>query len=359
MKICICGGGNISHSFIGELGYSPELNVNVLTRKPMEWADTLDVYYDNVFHHKSKISEVTDNYEILNDADVVIISMPANIRFDYINKIKDYISEKAFLISAPSTGGINFIFDEYLPNNKYACFERVPYISRTREYGHSVNTDVKKEVKVYFSETCSADDYNMLSDLLKINIIRLNSYYPLFLSNSNPILHIAGMVELLRGDYPYKQNYPLYDIWNDNTSEYALGMDNELEQLMGILKVKEYTNLLKHYGVDSKESLTKKLKSIPSFKQVMSPLVDKNGEFVIDTKSRYVQEDLPFGTCFIKLFAQINGLKTPYIDDAIRKIQPFMDAEFINDNDLLNTEILDKYTKNIDDIIKKKYTVKG
>lgn len=359
-KICICGGGNIAHSFIGELGFNSNVNVNVLTRKPLEWSNSLDVYYNNVFHHKSRINSITDNYDILKDADIVVITLPANIRFDYINKIKDYVSKNALLISAPSTGGINFIFDKYLPNNKYVCFERVPYISRTKEYGHSVNTEIKKEIKAYFSKNCSVADYNILSDLLKMEITKLNSYYPLFLSNSNPILHIAGTVELLRGNYPYKQNYPLYDIWNDNTSEYALGMDKELGILMSKLNVFEYTNLFEHYGVDSAVALTKKLKSIPSFKQVMSPLIDKDREFVIDTSSRYIQEDLPFGTCIIKLFSQINNIKTPFIDDAIKKIQPFMEEEFINENNLLNINVLGKYVKNINEMFElHKYLVKG
>ena len=352
MEVCICGGGNISHSFAGELGADKGISVNVLTRRPAEWDTKIDVYYGDEFHHTSQINKVSNDYQILSDADVVFVTIPANARYEYLQKIKDYISPSSILVSAPSTGGINFIFEELFPKNKYVCFQRVPYISRTQVYGHIVKTDLKNEVKAYFSELCTEDDVKLLSDILKMKIVKLSSIYTLFLSNSNPILHIAGMVELLRGDYPYTQNYPLYDVWNDNTSEYALGMDKELESLMKVLKVDDFTNLLVHYGVDSVSGLTQKLKSIPSFKQVMSPLINKNGQYVLDKNSRYIQEDLPFGTCFIKLFTQMNNISTPYIDDAIRKIQPFMNTKFVGEDGYLDVDVLSQYAKIVGHICK-------
>ncbi len=354
IKICICGGGNLAHAFAGELGKNKEKEVNILTRRPDNWNSELDVYYDKEFSHKSFLAKITNDYNILKNSNVIVLTLPANVRYEYLLKIKDYINPNTLLISAPSTGGINFLFDKYFPQNKYVCMQRVPYICRIIEYGHSVRTDVKKQISVYYSKNCTADDKLMINSIIEPDLVELNSIYTLFLSNSNPILHIAGMMEILNGDYPADKIYPLYDKWSDYASDLCIKMDNELSEVMEKLNVKEYKTLYEHYEVGSISGLTQKLKSIPSFKQVMSPMKEENGKYIIDKDSRYIAEDLPFGTCFIKLFAQKLGIKTPSIDFCIQKLQPFLDLKLTDNSGNLNTDALISkvsYIKEIEEII--------
>lgn len=345
MKICICGGGNLAHAFAGELGKNKNFSVNILTRHPEDWNDSIDVYYDKDFSHKSGLQIVTNDFDILKDSNVVIIALPANVRYEYLLKIKNYISKDSILISAPSTGGINFLFDKYFPNNKYVCMQRVPYICRIIKYGHSVRTDVKKQISVYYSKNCTYDDKMLINSLMEPDLVELKSYCTLFLSNSNPILHIAGMMELLNGSYPCDRIYPLYDKWSDYASELCIKMDEELSEIMEKLGVEEYKTLFEYYEVTNVSELTRKLKSIQSFKQVMSPLIEENGKYIIDANSRYVTEDLPFGTCFIKLWAQKLGIKTPTIDFCIRKLQTFLNTELIDNNSNINLNELKKHVQ--------------
>lgn len=339
MRVAVCGGGNLAHAFVGELGRHPLVkSLLVISRRPNEWQEELEVFYNHKFNHISKITQITSSFEVLRDVDVVILSLPAQVKIQYIKIISKYISPKTILISALSIGGINFAFEKYLSNNQYACLQRVPYICRTIKYGQSVNTEIKKEVEIYFSKNSSIQTKDLIKSILNIPFKELNSYWTLMLSNSNPILHIAGMCEILRQNYPFDYLPGLYAIWTDFASELALDMDSELAFIMSKLNVIEYRNLYEHYQVRNTRELTSKLKNIESFKDVLSPLKENQGKFYIDENSRYVVEDLPYGTCFIKYIAELLGIHTPHIDFAIRKIQPFMNMEFVTNEGKFNYE---------------------
>ena len=339
MKVAICGGGNLAHAFAGELGKNSNIDsLLIITRKPKEWNKTLNVFYNHEFNHAARITRISNSYEELKNADIIVIALPAQVKIEYIKAISKYISPAAILISAPSIGGINFAFEKYLSDNKYACLQRVPYICRIIEYGKSVNLEVKKQIEIYFSKNSTSETEDTIGKILKVPFKELNSFWPLILSNSNPILHIAGMCEILRQDYPYNYLPRLYDIWTDFASDLALKMDSELELIMDKLNVSEYRNLPEHYQIRNTKELTIKLKSIESFKDVLAPLKEKQGKFYIDENSRYVVEDLPYGTCFIKYIASILGIETPNIDFAIRQVQPFMNIEFVSPEGKFNIE---------------------
>lgn len=339
MRVAVCGGGNLAHAFVGELGRHPLVkSLLVISRRPNEWQEELEVFYNHKFNHISKITQITSSFEVLRDVDVVILSLPAQVKIQYIKIISKYISPKTILISAPSIGGINFAFEKYLSNNQYACLQRVPYICRIVKYGQSVNTEIKKQVEIYFSKNSTRQTKELINSIINIPFKELNYYWTLLLSNSNPILHIAGICEILRQNYPYNYLPKLYDIWTDFASDLALNMDSELGLIMSKLKVSEYHNLLEHYQIRNTKELTVKLKAIESFKDVLSPLKEVQGRFFIDENSRYIVEDLPYGTCFIKYIASILGIETPNIDFAIRQVQPFMNIDFVSPDGKFNIE---------------------
>lgn len=343
MKICICGGGNLGHALAGEISKNEIItSVNILTRNPQNWQNEIEVYHNKELHHINKIDKVTDDKSLLKDMDVIIITIPAQFRYQYLQELQNFIKPDAILVSAPSIGGINYIFETLFPQNPYICLQRVPYVCRIKEYGKSVSTDKKSEIDGYISKDSEQKVYDLISKILNLKINKLETPYTLFLSNSNPILHIAGVCEIIKRNYPRKDNPYFYDVWNDSTSEFTLNMDSELELIMKKLNVNEFKNLYKHYGVNSIQELTLKLKSIPSFKEIKSPMILENDEFIIDKNSRYIIEDLPYGTCVIKYFALLLGIKTPYIDSAISKIQDFLDCELISKNGDFNIENWEK-----------------
>lgn len=340
MKVCICGGGNIAHAFIGDLEKKDKVgSVNVLTRQPENWNSKIEIYYNNEFSHYATPDSITSDFKVLRDMDIIIITVPSHAREEYLKKIQPFVPQKALLVATPATGGINYLFDTIFPKNSYACMQRTPYISRVVKYGHSVNMDIKKYVEIYFSKNSTDEDLKKIQTILNIDIRILHSHWNILLSNSNPVLHMASLCSLLDGNYPYEEMQMLYgNGWNDETSKLALATDDELAKVMKRLNVDEYRPLTKHYEVNNYIELSKKLKSISSFKILKCPLKEKQGKFYIDENSRYIVEDLPYGTCFIKYIASILGIETPNIDFAIRQIQPFMNIDFVSPEGKFNIE---------------------
>lgn len=340
MKVCIVGGGNLGHAYSGIMPVN--IDVVVLTRRPNDWSNTICILDENKqIVQTHKIHATSDSSELTN-ADVIIITLPCTARLTTLTNIAQYISPKSLLICAPTTGGTNFLFNKLFPNNPYACLQRVPYICRTINYGNSVFASPKQSLEVFFSKNCSKHHYDLFNQIHNIPFTKLQSYWPLILSNSNPIIHIARICEIIQNNYPSNKQYLFYEQWGDTASQIALAMDNELKQVMQALNVSEYRDLLTHYQVADQTELTNKIQSIPSFRGIVAPMININGKYHIDSNSRYIQEDLPYGTCFIKYIAQHLGIKTPNIDKAIVQIQPILGRTLLQNN-TLNTELFIQY----------------
>ena len=336
MKVCICGGGNLAHAFVGELALNNNIDeVNILTRKPNLWNKKLEVYHSHEFHHNAEFNIVTDDKSILMDSNVIILTIPAHVRYEYLLTIKKYIKNDSLIIAAPSVGGIHILLEEYLPKVEYACLQRVPYVCRIKKYGQSVDVDIKDTVKVYFSKKCKLYNKNSLEKILNIKVQKLNSFWTLLLSNSNPIMHASRMLEILDDLYPASKNPLFYENWGNKASKLALAMDKELSLIMHKINAAEYCSLEKHYCINNYEELTKKINSIESFKNILSPMLNVKGKWILDSKSRYFIEDIPFGTCFIKFFAEKLNIDTPYINNAIEILQKIMGVELIKNNRLI------------------------
>ena len=353
LNICICGGGNLSHAFLGYLNNkSQQFHITLITRQPEKWSQELEVYQNNTRIYKTNNYTITSQFDVLTKADIIILTLPCHVRFQYLSQIKQYISPQAIILTAPSLGGINFFLDKHFPLNKYACCQRVPFICRTIKYGQSVNIDIKKKQEIYYSSNCSVQDEIKISKILQMPIHKLQSYWPLMLSNSNPIIHIARICEILDTQYPCSTPPLFYESWGDKASSLALNMDKELAIIMQRLKVKEYRNLLQHYEVNSLQELTKKINSIPSFQKILAPMIPLKDKYILDKQSRYITEDLSYGTCFIKYLGNMLRIKTPYIDYAIKKLQPFLNSKFLETNGKFNTHNWEKYIgTSLDDII--------
>ena len=107
--------------------------------------------------------------------------------------------------------------------------------------------------------------------------------------------------------------------------ELYIAADREMREVMtkcpGIDFEHDYESALEHYGVKSAHELTEKIRSIPSFKSITSPMKEENGKWVPDFSSRYFTEDIEFGTKTIQAFARRVGVATPIIDKLITDVE--------------------------------------
>lgn len=66
--------------------------------------------------------------------------------------------------------------------------------------------------------------------------------------------------------------------------------------------------LLKYYKSTDAALLTRKIKSIPAFQTITSPMKQVEGGWVADFGSRYFSEDFPYGLRWIKQLASVYSI---------------------------------------------------
>ena len=126
---------------------------------------------------------------------------------------------------------------------------------------------------------------------------------------------LSAIFILALGTYLTK-NSLFYSSWTDEASDLLIKMDIEFFGLLDKLGVstEHLPTLLQHYEVQDAESLTQKIKNIPAFSNILSPMKQTPNGWVPDFESRYFTEDFPFGLRFIYELAHANNINTPNID---------------------------------------------
>ena len=114
--------------------------------------------------------------------------------------------------------------------------------------------------------------------------------------------------------YPDKGLF--YAGWTTDAASLYIEMDNELQRLLRLLPVSEgcVPTVLDYYESHDAESLACKLRSIPAFKSILSPMKQVPGGYVPDFGSRYFTEDFPYGLGIICQLAESKKLPVPVMD---------------------------------------------
>ena len=142
MNICICGGGNLGHVVLGVLAAQPQNRVSLLTNHPQQWADTVMVTDPNGKQYVGKIAQITNRAEdVIPHSDIVLLCLPGFAIREELDKIRPYLSATTAVGSIVSSTGFFFEAQRLLPKEQPLFgFQRVPFISRTTEYGRKRST---------------------------------------------------------------------------------------------------------------------------------------------------------------------------------------------------------------------------
>lgn len=309
MNITICGGGNLGHVCAGFLSAQNENRVSLLTRRPELWSRHIDVVdcKGNVFHGKlERVSNVPS--EVISQAEMVIICLPGFAIENTLNDIAPYLNPSCLVGTVVSSTGFFFVALEALPTTQPLFgFQRVPFISRITHYGREANLKgYKDSLNVVVEHTEDKEQVkSVLEQLFATPMKLLNNYYEVSLSNSNPLLHTSRLYALWHDWKPgmsYDHNPGFYSEWTVEASELYIAMDEEFQQLLKKLGVSEgcIPPVLEYYESLDAESLTKKIRSIPAFQGIASPMVlNKFGLYEPDFTSRYFTEDFMYGLRFV------------------------------------------------------------
>lgn len=321
MRICICGGGNLGHvcaGFLANRGHE----VSILTTKPERWTSEIEIIDpDGAF--TGKLHEVTSKAtEVVPQAEIVLICLPGFAIHDELVKIKPHLSKTCIVGTVVSSTGFFFEAFQVLPADiTLFGFQRVPFISRTIDYGQKAELKGYKEsLHVAIEQTEDKESIRQtLEQLFEKPVTVAANYYEVSLSNSNPLLHPARIYTMWK-DWKqgtiYPRNPQFYGEWTIEASDLLLDMDKEFQGLLKSLGLKDgcIPNILDYYESTGALSLTKKLQSIKAFQGIASPMKEMDGGFVPDLSSRYFTEDFPYGMRYIVETAQQQNVSIPTIE---------------------------------------------
>lgn len=321
MRICICGGGNLGHVCAGFLAYKGH-QVSVLTTKPERWSKSIEIIApeDSFCGQLTQVTSLPDI--VIPQAEIVLVCLPGFAIHDELTKINPYLSKTCKVGTVVSSTGFFFEAFKVLPTDiPLFGFQRVPFISRTIEYGRKAELKGYKEsLHVAIEQTEAKESLRLiLEQLFEKPVTLAESYYEVSLSNSNPILHPSRLYTMWKDWQPgfvYPRNPQFYAEWTLEASILLLQMDDELQQLLKVLRLKDgcIPPVLDYYEAKDADTLTNKLRGIKAFQNIASPMKAVENGFIPDFSSRYFTEDFPYGMRFIVETAQKHHVRVPVIE---------------------------------------------
>lgn len=320
-KVCICGGGALAHVCAGVLSSQPEVEVNIFTRKPELWSHQLEVTDSRGKVYNGNLNIISNSpEEALKDCDIVFLCLPGFAIEGTLNSIKPYIGN-AVVGSIVCSTGFFFAAHRILGEDaRLFGFQRVPYIARTKEYGHTADLlGYKPQLAIAVENVEDNEAFRQLVETLWMTPVKLlGSHYEVSLTNSNPILHTGRLYSMWKdwdGEV-YDHNILFYKEWTNEASQMLIDMDAEFMQLLDVLPVTKgaIPSLLEYYESHDEESLTRKITSIPAFRNITSPMKEVDGGWVPDFESRYFTEDFPYGLKYIWQLAHEKNIPCPNVD---------------------------------------------
>lgn len=322
-KICICGGGALSHVISGWISKSG-VNVNILTRHPESWEKNIKILtpegaFDSVL---GKIS--SDAQDVIPEADVILVTVPGYANEQVLKQISPYIKKDARVGGVFCSSGFFFEALKILPQEtKLWGFQRVPFISRVENYGHSAYLlGYRPEFKIAterMNELESEEFREWIEEKFGSKTTLMKNYYEVSITNSNPILHTARLYTMFKewGENDWSdRNILFYEEWTSEASSLLIEMDKELFRLLKYLPVSDsyLIPLLEYYESHDAESLTEKIRSISGLKGILSPMKKIKDGWVPDYTNRYFTEDFGYSLRYIWELAKKYNVDTPNID---------------------------------------------
>lgn len=323
MHVGICGGGNLAHAMAAWLGCHGH-RVSIVTRRPEEWAAELTATLPDGSGATAPLATVSADYGTLGDCEIILLTAPRFAIPSMCNQVRPHVHAGQLLAMVPGTPELlSMRAAPAWRNVELMGIYKVPFICRADVYGHHVSILGSRNVnRAWVSDNT---DWNARSSqvaaLFDTPLERLGSPYPFLLTNSNPLLHPARLSTMF-GNYRegvcYDHNILFYEEWTEAASERYILADTELLEICrSIPEIHIGTDIvpvLEYYESHDAASLTAKIRSIPAFKSITSPMVHTADGWIPDFSSRYFTEDIPWGTALICEMARKLNVPTPTID---------------------------------------------
>ncbi|MDE8743862.1 NAD/NADP octopine/nopaline dehydrogenase family protein [Pectobacterium polaris] len=359
LNVVICGAGKTGHLATVLFTQLPDVKVTLLGSHPR-----LPEAYQQ---HGKRLHALLPNGETLTatpdcvtcgpaeacrDADVVIITVPANFRADLLARIVPHLpSDKPVYVGAiPGFCGFDWLAERELaarPNAVIWGMKDVAHIAFDLLPGQSIKMGGEKAtlyVATHRRETAASQQALMalLQRLYSAPVVLLPDYLEITLTPGNPIMHSAVIYGLI-GPYGQWHARPLSQPlcwWNDCPelgAYYLERMDEENQQLCAALETRLGVRLdsvlpLKQEIIDAygdqiadAHTMLSVLRTNQAYHGIGLPLQKHDaGGYVFDTQHRVFQEDIAYGLSLLVTIAENLAVSVPYIEEVYRWCSDYM-----------------------------------
>lgn len=310
MKVIIIGAGNLGLVCAARMA-AKGIAVTMLTGSPEKWTNVAAADDCNGRHFEGPFT-VTSDPSCVATADIVFLCLPGNAFHEKFSQIIPHLRPATPILSVYSGDGFFFIAEELLGASwPVLGLQRVPFITRTKTpYRLGGITGYKKELFLAHRNVADPEPWRQfVESFTDTKTSLLDNFYEAALVNGNVVLHPARLMSLKKQideNGPFKRMPLFYEEWDDVASEWAIRLDEEL-RAVAAKKGAHIQPLLDYYESTDIPSITRKIRSIPAFKGIGSPIT---ADGYIDHQSRYIQADIRIALAYIVELARKVGVPT-------------------------------------------------
>lgn len=376
-QITLCSGSNLAHGSIASIGHHcPNAKINVLCRRPADFSKTVVGTTERcIWSYKGQlkgdVQKVSDDpADVIPGSKMVIICSPVHVIPEFLARIKDHLDPDTIVGTVFGSGAFDLQAFYYLGNKVKDLdltifgLQFVPFLCKTTNYG--------KEVEIYGPKSylcCAAYPSNrtdkvsnMISLLYATPTVPIPNFLCLTLTPSNQIIHPGRVYGYFR-DWDGKKGFvkselpKLYAELDDASADAIQSLDDEIQAIKtSIVKKWPQIDMTALHPIKQRISYNYKdsisdfstLKSVFNTndgysKNVFPTVPHADGKHVLlDIKSRFFNEDIPYGLCILKNIGDLLGVEMKNTEKMIRWHQKFMDYDFIDEKGNFLEENLEK-----------------
>ncbi|QZP32355.1 NAD/NADP-dependent octopine/nopaline dehydrogenase family protein [Pseudomonas sp. DR48] len=354
LKVAICGGGRTGHLNAILFKQLPNVQVSMLTSNleiieqharhtPMQAmlpdGSTLDARLDRV---------TTDARTAVEDADIVIITVPAHARPQTLQAIAPHLSSSkpVYVGAIPGFCGFDWLAEATLadrPNLVIWGMKDVPHTAFELTPGRSIKMGGGKS-RLYVATHAreSQESRQRLEEILTVLygpcVTMLDNYLEITLTPGNPIMHSSVIYGLIGpfGQW-HRKIFPQRMCWWTECPElgayFLERMDQESQDLCAVISQRMGIDLssvkslkqeiVEAYGeqIRDQSSMLSILRTNQAYNDILAPMVPADGNragYVIERESRAFNEDVAYGLVLLVEMAKRFELKVPYIEEVLQ-----------------------------------------
>lgn len=380
-NITIVGGGASSHVLAAVLGGIHNVSLMCLPHEVPKWKRNISAVFERdekiVRTFQGKVVNLSSEAkEVVPSADYVILCMPVGAYRHALAAVVPYISQGKTVFIGPiyGQGGFNWMFNEAIQrdhphaqtNNIVGfSFGLIPWICRIKEYGSVGVVYGGKEVNLI--AMTHPQLFGKINEEVLKHISELpfgmggfevcGNFLSLSLSVDNQIIHPArcyGLYTKCQGVWKNKEAIPyFYREFDDFSAQVMMGLDSDYSKIRSAIKavfpsmsfplMMTYLEQERYSYKSETHDVKGSFRDSVVLSQIKPPTVQlPDGQFCLDKSHRFFHDDIHYGLCIAKWFAQELELKVDTIDMIIEWAQKVRGENLIRDHRLVENGELRK-----------------